>query len=412
MDPELLAQILAAQQPQLSPAALLATQGGVSRTTLGQLTDPNILAGVGVASPEIIAAGLSQYLSSQRGQLATQAEKDYMDAMDQWRKDVAAAQRRYTLEPPKLYTEVRDRYASAPSGIQVTLDNIQSGQLNANQAIRAMTTELTQDQLIEAGVAPDVAADRANIWSYKDVLAQQGYGEDQWERLTDDIRQFDNDASVYRRNLLEFEDQVASARRNLDAELTRIGGPPSAERFGQEFDTEAARLQYYKDIGLPGLALLPDPTAQYQVPVEAGLARARRDRPSGMTLAEEMLSEVRSGSRLPTSTGEVVQRERPRSVASTMGVPGIGTPVSVSMQNQRGGVPFTGSAARSPALREALSRNTMTREQLIQEAVRRERENAALKSKAVSRGLARAGRTPSEDAMRQLYKYGVTEAGA
>jgi hypothetical protein len=402
MDEELLAQILAAQQPQLSPAALLATQGGVSRTTLGQLTDPNILAGVGVASPEVIAAGLSQYLSSQRGQLATQAEKDYMDAMEQWRKDVAAAQRRYTLEPPKLYTEVRDRYASAPNGVQTALDQIESGNVNANQAIKSMTVPLTQEELVNAGVASDVAADQANIWSYKDVLAQQGYGQDQWERLTDDIRQFDNDASVYRRNLLEFEDEVASARRNLDAELTRIGRPPSAERFGQEFDTEAARLQYYKDIGLPGLALLPDPTTPYRITGEQVIKSKRAQAPSGMTTTEALYERELGRPAPRIGAPSLAARPTPRPAPTPSAEPYAG----------RAQLPAGQFVAAKPAPEPKKSYWDMSREERIRWALEKERERAGITAQAQAAGLARAGRTPFEDAMRQLYRYGVTEAGA
>ena len=81
MDPELLAQILAAQQPTLSPLALAATRGGVSRTTLGQLSDPNILLGTGVADPMAIAGGASQYVSGRRAEEFDKSTREYVKSM-------------------------------------------------------------------------------------------------------------------------------------------------------------------------------------------------------------------------------------------------------------------------------------------------------------------------------------------
>lgn len=419
MDPELLAQILAAQQPTLSPSALLATQGGVSRTTLGQLTDPNILLGTGVTDPMMISAGLGQFLSGRQQQVAAKARDEYMKAIEKYNNDIRALEREYKIEPPKLYSEVLDRYVSAPPAIASIFDQVRSGAVSANQAITSATTPLTQDELLSLGVSPQQASSGANQLTLKGVLASQGYGQTQWDRFSNDLQRFDTEAAQYRRDLMKYEDESASARRTLDAELIRLGGAPTPEAFGQPFDVQQERLQYFKDIGLPGLALLPDPSETYQVPRESVLATRRAQRGGEATLAEELLARERGRGRDdrrapsgPTLVGGPVRRAAGERVPLPADVRGIGTPVSEVQQAQRGGVPFVGSAARSPALRRALSANTMTREQLLQEAVRRERENAELEASALGRGLARAGRTPFQDAMRQLYQYGLTEAGA
>ena len=70
------------------------------------------------------------------------------------------------------------------------------------------------------------------------------------------------------------------------------------------------------------------------------------------------------------------------------------------------------TSERSPALRAALAPNTLTRDQRIQLAAMREREAARADAAAIGRGLAKAGRTPFEDAMAGLYGYGLTEARA
>ena len=394
MDPELLAQILAAQSPQLSPLALAATQGGVSRTTLGQLTDPNILLGTGVADPSAIASGLSQFTQQQ-----------FFDALDQYNRDVAAAQRKYTIEPPKLYSEVLDRYLSAPSGVQNVFSQIADGSLSAEQGRVALTSPLTAEELVSAGLSPQEAEQQAEKFTYKDVLQARGLGADWWERFSNDLSRFETEAAQYRREMMQFQDETARVGRELEAELTRLGPAPTPETF----DSEGARLQYYKDIGLPGLALLPDPTVPYQIPEEFVMQRLREGRESGKTLAEEMLASTQRGTPLGTSGQTLTGRAAPMPTAPAPRRAPVDTSTlaGVTAASNR---PAT--SERSPALRAALAPNTLTRDQRIQLAAMREREAARADAAAIGRGLAKAGRTPFEDAMAGLYGYGLTEARA
>ena len=394
MDPELLAQILAAQSPQLSPLALAATQGGVSRTTLGQLTDPNILLGTGVADPSAIASGLSQFTQQQ-----------FFDALDQYNRDVAAAQRRYTIEPPKLYSEVLDRYLSAPSGVQNVFSQIADGSLSAEQGRVALTSPLTAEELVSAGLSPQEAEQQAEKFTYKDVLQARGLGADWWERFSNDLSRFETEAAQYRREMMQFQDETARVGRELEAELTRLGPAPTPETF----DSEGARLQYYKDIGLPGLALLPDPTVPYQIPEEFVMQRLREGRESGKTLAEELLASTQRGTPLGTSGQTLTGRAAPMPTAPAPRRAPVDTSTlaGVTAASNRPAI-----SERSPALRAALAPNTLTRDQRIQLAAMREREAAQADAAAIGRGLAAAGRTPFQDAMAGLYGYGLTEARA
>ena len=393
MDPELLAQILAAQSPQLSPLALAATQGGVSRTTLGQLTDPNILLGTGVADPSAIASGLSQFTQQQ-----------FFDALDQYNRDVAAAQRKYTIEPPQLYSEVLDRYLSAPSGVQNVFSQIADGSLSAEQGRVALTSPLTAEELVSAGLSPQEAEQQAEKFTYKDVLQARGLGADWWERFSNDLSRFETEAAQYRREMMQFQDETARVGRELEAELTRLGPAPTPETF----DSEGARLQYYKDIGLPGLALLPDPTVPYQIPEEFVMQRLREGRESGKTLAEELLASTQRGTPLGTSGQTFTERIVPPATPAT--------PARIparEVSGQRFVTPSGPAPNRTtPALRAALAPNTLTRDQRIQLAAMREREAARADAASIGRGLAAAGRTPFQDAMAGLYGYGLTEARA
>jgi hypothetical protein len=393
MDPELLAQILAAQSPQLSPLALAATQGGVSRTTLGQLTDPNILLGTGVADPSAIASGLSQFTQQQ-----------FFDALDQYNRDVAAAQRKYTIEPPQLYSEVLDRYLSAPSGVQNVFSQIADGSLSAEQGRVALTSPLTAEELVSAGLSPQEAEQQAEKFTYKDVLQARGLGADWWERFSNDLSRFETEAAQYRREMMQFQDETARVGRELEAELTRLGPAPTPETF----DSEGARLQYYKNIGLPGLALLPDPTVPYQIPEEFVMQRLREGRESGKTLAEELLASTQRSTPLGTSGQTFTERIVPPATPAT--------PARIPAREVSGQRFVTPSGPvpnrATPALRAALAPNTLTRDQRIQLAAMREREAARADAAAIGRGLAAADRTPFQDAMAGLYGYGLTEARA
>ena len=433
MDPELLAQILAAQSPQLSPLALAATQGGTSRTTLGQLTDPNILLGTGVADPSAIASGLRQYLTAESEAARRVAEQEFNQALETYLGEQRAIQSRLDAareRQPVLYSDVYSRYQNASPVVTNLFDSILSSSdpnrqpLSSAQVLERMGTELTaQDwvnsygfdaataqQLVDSGVD--------NINTY--LADVEGLNPTQINDLKSGLRQFETDASRFRERQMEFADTFASDLAGAQEDLARLGPAPDVAEFGMPFDSERARLEYYKDIGLPGLALLPDPTVTYNVPVDAMLARARRDRPSGQTLAEELLvGTVRQPRTELGASGQMLTGRRPapapavagRGTATDVVAPLLGA-VTPQGTRRQGGVPFTGASGRSAALQAALAPNTMTREQRIQQAAMRERENAQLEAQATARGLARAGRTPFEDAMRALYGYGVAEARA
>jgi len=59
---------------------------------------------------------------------------------------------------------------------------------------------------------------------------------------------------------------------------------------------------------------------------------------------------------------------------------------------------------------QALAANQPT--EWLRQAAEAEQAAARLESAAIGRGLAAAGRTPFQDAMAQMLRYGVLEAGA
>lgn len=423
MDEELLAQILAAQSPQLSPLALAATQGGVSRTTLGQLTDPNILLGTGVARPADISSGLRQYLTSQLSAAQRKAQEDFNTAMEKYAAEQRVLQGRVDAarqREPVLYSDVYSRYQNASPIVRDLFDDILTSSgpdaqpLTAAQVTQRMAVELTADDWVNRyGVDPATAqswenAGVNNINTYLSKVEQ--LDPTQITDLKSGLRQFEDDASSFRERQMEFADTFAREIRGVQEDLERLGPPPSESQFATDFDREAERLEYYKDIGLPGLALLPDPGAQYNVAAADILSATRAARPSGMTATEELYRR-QLGRRAPELSGAPEPTLVPTRPSAAAGGPAPSAAPSRVPSREVAGQRFVSPSAPAPAARRP-SYWDMDESERLQWALEAERRRAGIQAEARQRALTSAGRTPFEDAMRQLYQYGVAEARA
>lgn len=420
-----MAQLLQGLGPQVSPAAQLATGQGVSRTTLNQLLNPELLLGTGVASPSALTSDYERYVQSERDVLRRAAEEDLLEAQQDWVNKRNSVVARYTVEPPQFFSDVASRYGDNQFIVQNILAPIQSGQLSADQARSAMQQPVSMDEwqtdyglTLQQGAAFDGM-------SVNDLLQTEsfGYSPDQVNRLLEDVGTFENEARGYRRDLLEYEAEAAQASRDLASELELLGPQPMTANV-PELDTDAARRDYFKSLGLEGLSLLPDPQARYNVPTDMILDRRRAARPSGQTLAEELLArqatqqrqqgvtQIAPGiTRVQAPSRSVEDRQRARQLLAAATIPqGLGRPV-VTAPTRTGpsGVPFR-VPERSAAMSQALAANQPT--EWLRQAAEAEQAAARLESAAIGRGLAAAGRTPFQDAMAQMLRYGVLEAGA
>jgi hypothetical protein len=376
MDPELLAQILAAQQPQLSPQLLAATGGGLGRTDLQALLGNTALGlGVGVVDPMMLEQAMLQQYGGLLQQ--TQSERDRL-ARERAAEERGIRARYITVEPPEINLD--------------TVTPLWSDEIAANPVLQDAFVQL------ERGASVDDAIAASGVYDI--------YGGDpsQWARLESAFNQYSQEKRIRDAAALRYNRDLAENEARAQAEIAALPA------VGEVADPDAAafRREFYSDTGLPLLGLLPSVAEQYQVPTETVLQSRRQQRPSQMTLAEEMLTESVRRPTPSAPTGPVLTRgARPQTPSVNAADVLVNAP-----RPQRAGVPFTGPSSRSPALQAALAPNRMTREQLIQEAVRREREAAALEAQAIGTGLARAGRTPYQDAMRQLLQYGALEASA
>jgi len=442
-----LAQLLQGLGPQVSPAAQLATGQGVSRTTLNQLLNPELLLGTGVASPSALTSDYERYVQSERDVLRRAAEEDLLKAQQDWVNKRNSVVARYTVEPPQFFSDVASRYANDAFVTESLLIPIQTGAFSASQVKTQMAepkdidfwsqqyAPLIQQIAAREGRAEVNVASELNNKSFDQVLQDYfDYSPDQVFRLKEDLDSFESEARTFRRNLLEYEEESEQASRDLASELELLGPAPVTANV-PELDTDAAWRDYSKSLGLEGLSLLPDPQARYDVPTDMILDRRRAARPSGQTLAEELLARqateqrqrgvVEAPSRFQgveatkipgvtymqaPSRSDAERQEARRLLAAATIPQGLGRPV-VTAPTRTGpsGVPFR-VPERSAAVAQALAANQPT--EWLRQAAEAEQAAARLESAAIGRGLAAAGRTPFQDAMAQMLRYGVLEAGA
>lgn len=141
-------------------------------------------------------------------------------------------------------------------------------------------------------------------------------------------------------------------------------------------DYEQLKRDYFAEIGLPALAQLPTPGQQYEIsPQQVLAARKPTQRGTTQSLAESMLLSRRA--QPPKSPAA----QMPGPIAQTSGP--TGARAVLAKQQQR---------------------------DLLEGIVAAERDTARLRAERMGPKLAAQGRTPYQDAMRQLLGIGVLEA--
>lgn len=255
---------------------MLSTAGGkdgIGRTTQTQLLNPNLLASIGLFGPEEITAGLSQYL--------TAAEQK---AMAEWQAEGAELEEQLAAITDKPFiSEIKVRYEAQPALWKVMeplLADIEDGSYSADQVLQEMSTPIPAAQWQGFGFTPEQAADLDSL-TLKDYLSASD--QVSYDRIVSDLEDFDDDARRYREARLVADPQNQQKRAELLSKYnTWLSSAP-------DFDREALRREYFDEIGVPGLALLPDPSEQYQVSAED--VKKPRQEGTRKTLAESMIQE-------------------------------------------------------------------------------------------------------------------------
>lgn len=213
----------------------------VSPSGVASSFDPEILFASGAVSPETVAAGQQDI---------------YAQLLAEYAK---RSQPRAVYEATEQY--LRDSLGRYGTGTDPVSDFVQQA------AARIAAGDMTPDQILAEGQK-----------SAKDLPKEVV---DNWASVSSTLTDFGKKADIYR---------TAKAKQAFDAQtsMADLGPAPSM--------TEA-RMKYFKDLGVPQLAALPDPTEQFNVSSETFIDdRAKYDAlQNALRLAEAAKSRAKAG---------------------------------------------------------------------------------------------------------------------
>lgn len=395
--------------PQVNPLASASTDLGMSRTTLNQLTNPSILANTGVFSEEDLARLMGLWMEERYSILDAEAREDYDDAVEKWEKETASAleewqkqndsiRARYAASPePRLINSVRDTYRGSPFDpyfVEVEQGGIRGSEL-ARRYQQGNSAEKWKEIYLNQGLPESEAVALANSHSGKSQyqIDEEIYGAPAVEDFVSDIQQHGTKYANWVDDVTEWKQNRELQVRSLNSELAKLGDKPTAGKapdladFAPKFNTQKERQDFFDEIGLPGLALLPNPMEQYNFTVNDILGDEQ-------TAAEQALMRYADDPNVRTLAS------RPKRV---------GDPTSDYAMAEAGVVGAQApTTTRKDIAQDVLARQRARRTeggQAYQEA-QRENTRARLVADLLNRQMTEAGRTPFSDAMANLYGYG------
>lgn len=215
----------------LDPAFVASIASGTSRTTMGQSFDPSLLVAAGIISPEVLSQGM-----------ASASEAAFQEALRNWNEDRAAL----IGQAPQFVSEIEYRYGTM-FGQDHPIMNLFAGIRNGmgvQEALNQMTAPIDggasmKQQMIDAGML----------------------SEDEWTTLGENLKDYATDVARFNQENYEFMLANDPNSPQYQAGMASLGAMPTRETF----DTSQARLDYAKALGMPALALLPDPSQQAYV---------------------------------------------------------------------------------------------------------------------------------------------------
>lgn len=333
---------------------------GAKRTTMSQLLDPELLTAIGVISPDYLSEALQSYVDTETASQLAEALKNYDS-------QVANIESRYRV--PEFISAAEQNLIALSGrvdGLAEGIAGIQAGTVDANTFADSFADELENNDPQTAGVV------RASL---------KAYG---------------RDLSNYNQDLLEFQTRDLP---QLQREIASLGDRPTAESLG--ITRESLRAQFAKDMGIPGLALLPDPGAIYDIaPEEMRQFRKPTQAGTDKRLFESMLA-AGAGRDIPRSaTPRLTGRAAQPSVSrAAMGRVLEGDPLGRTVDTPGFGRGTEGQRPRpagyvAPSAERDLARLAMQDyNSLMVDAMLRSQQMAA------------QGRTPFEDALREAQIF-------
>ena len=236
-----LLELVASQNSRISPG-LSTLPVGISGATLGNVFNPETLLATGMFSPaafqQAVDSTYNQLLADYQSRVARTMEVPY-DA---------------SFESLELTDPIYAEGTEIGELMRDAVNNIASGNVTADEALQKINVGLASG-VVPAEVASSIGKIGADL---------EDFAEKKLPR--------------YRDALAKYEYDSAQAMANLGvAEPTR----------------QDARLKFYSSIGMPQLALLPDPTEQYDLPVEEFTNKATMEKLRGQsTKAMNVLGQV------------------------------------------------------------------------------------------------------------------------
>lgn len=372
---DIISRLLAARSgAAVSPAITAATKQGLSRTDLSALLSPSMLVGTGVVDTSALGTGLQNYYN-----------KLIEDELARFTQETAAAEAAAGAAP------VRPRPPQPSATASNIVNKWQTWTSNNYSPIAGGVADL----LNQAGMGASGSEAVDSWFAGLDANAQAVMGTKLGELKADldTVQKEGIDFSVrnriYQEDLADFEDKQATYEATLEAKRGTVA-PVS------DPDMAAAWAQYAKDIGVPGLGALPSPMETYQfTPEDVRAVRKPTQRGTTMNLLESMLQR----------RGQARPQGRPTGLPPAQAAPdvlrsGQGPRSAITASEQK--------AAEASALRTAMERRAAMDPLDIMAAGYRMMDQS--KARSLGRQAAAQGRTPLQDVLDEMIRYGVLEA--
>jgi hypothetical protein len=238
----LLNSILGAQTGSPTMDVLSNALAGTSRATQERLLESPLLVSTGVATPQQLTDSFSAWLNQRYAD-------ELQAAVEKYNADLSKIAE--GLTEPRLVSSAANVIRSSPEydfldtqGLAAILDDIARGRATAEDFEIAAT---------ENDVESKLRAENPN-YSIRSLFAN--------------VRQFERDAAEYRNNKLLYDTVTLP---EAEAKAQALGDPPTVESVVSATDQRAALNEFYKDMGLEGLSLLPAPWEQFEISPEQAL---------------------------------------------------------------------------------------------------------------------------------------------
>ena len=243
MPPLTLEEILAQQQGQFDLPTLIAaaTAGGLGRTDLNALMNPQLAYGTGVIPPEALQRGMQQYVEAQQATAAGDISKEIgllYAGLGSNPRENADSYQRVTLNTVANYNAANAGFSDTD---KAEID------LAIQAAQRGGDTDVIATNLRRALGQSNVPTGRNTV--------RDGY----INSIIANLPTIQTEADTYKTAVEEW-DQKKKIADDTATVLERTYVAP---------DAQALRSEYYSDQGVPLMGMLPDPSNRYQFDLNA-----------------------------------------------------------------------------------------------------------------------------------------------